>query len=242
MRPVVAGGNSVTAVLAGAVALNQPVAEVSYIDQNTGVRRSKTSLLNSTTPVTLLTGTTPQEVAAISIFNADTATVVVTVAHVISAVSNTLAIITLAAGETLIIDSAGVRVIDNTGRAKQATTLTQPAPVNVTATSDGLTTGLIPVVQNGLSFVTVTSASANNIVSLPAAAIGDRIKMLVGTNGCKLISSVVADKCNNVLIGATNKAVLTAGNFYTVEYVAANLWLLTGLTNLGAVQTAIVPS
>jgi hypothetical protein len=108
----------------------------------------------------------------------------------------------------------------------------------VTATTGGGTTGLIPAAAN---FVTVTSDSANKQISLPAASVGKRLTIKVGSTACELISAVAAHTLNNVLIGATNEAVLTANNTYWLEYVAANTWIMTGYTNLGAVQTAVIP-
>ena len=108
----------------------------------------------------------------------------------------------------------------------------------VTATSDGLTTGLITA---GKNFITVTSANAGHQITLPASSVGTVIRILVGATGCELICATAGDKINDVVCGATNEAALTATNLYTCEYVATNTWVLTGLTKLGAVQTAIVP-
>lgn len=113
-----------------------------------------------------------------------------------------------------------------------------PTNVGVTATVGGGTTGLIPATAN---FVTVTSDNADKQISLPAATIGKQMTIKVGSTACELISAVAADKVNNVTVGATNEAALTANNTYLLQYVAANTWIMTGWTNLGAVQTAVVP-
>jgi len=113
-----------------------------------------------------------------------------------------------------------------------------PTNVGVTATVGGGTTGLIPATAN---MVTVTCDDANKQISLPAAEIGKQLTIKVGATACELISAVAAHTLNNVLIGATNEAVLTANNTYLCQYVAANTWIMTGWTNLGAVQTAVVP-
>lgn len=112
------------------------------------------------------------------------------------------------------------------------------AAAAVTATTGGGTTGLIPATAN---FVTVTSDSADKQISLPAATIGKQITIKVGSTGCELISAVAAHKVNNVVVGATNEAALTANNTYLLQYVDTNTWIMTGWTNLGAVQTAVVP-
>ena len=108
----------------------------------------------------------------------------------------------------------------------------------VTATTGGGTTGLIPA---GVSFVSVVSDSADKQISLPAATVGDRILLLIGATGCELISAVAAHKVNDVTVGATNEAALTATNLYDCHYVATNTWVVVGYTKLGAVQAALVP-
>jgi hypothetical protein len=113
-----------------------------------------------------------------------------------------------------------------------------PSIQAVTATADGLTTGLITA---GKNFITVTSANANHQITLPASSVGTVIKILVGATGCELICAVAGDKINDVVCGATNEAALTATNLYTCQYVATNLWVVTGLTKLGAAQSALVP-
>ena len=77
-----------------------------------------------------------------------------------------------------------------------------PKQSAVTATADGLTTGLIPA---GTSFATVTSTDANHQISLPAGFIGQVLRILVGTTACELVSAVAADKVNEVTVGATNR-------------------------------------
>lgn len=108
----------------------------------------------------------------------------------------------------------------------------------VTATTGGGTTGLIPA---GASLVVVTSDDVNKQISLPAATVGDRIRILVGATGCELISAVATHKVNNVVVGATNEAALTANNMYDCQYLATDTWVVIGYTNLGAVQAALVP-
>lgn len=109
----------------------------------------------------------------------------------------------------------------------------------VTATADGLTTGLIPATA---SIVEITSDSADKQVSLPAAVDGKVLRLHSPTTGCELISAVAGDKVNNVVVGATNEAALAADVVYTLRYVAsAENWVMTGLTALGAVSGPVVP-
>jgi predicted RecA/RadA family phage recombinase len=109
---------------------------------------------------------------------------------------------------------------------------------DVTATTGGGTTGLIPA---SATFVTVTSDSANKQISLPAGYVGKVLRILIGTTGCELISAVAADKVNEVTVGATNELALTAEALYTCVYTKSGFWVVTGLTKLGAAQSALVP-
>lgn len=108
----------------------------------------------------------------------------------------------------------------------------------VTATADGLTTGLIPA---SATYVTVTSAGANNQISLPAGYVGKVLRILIGTTGCEMISAVAADKVNEVVVGATNELALTAEALYTCVYTKSGFWIVSGQTKLGADQAALVP-
>ncbi len=84
------------------------------------------------------------------------------------------------AGGVLALDVAGTTV-----STVRAAGVQDNANNAVTATDGGGTTGLIPV---GASFCTVTSASANHSISLPAATVGDRIWLQIGATGCELDS------------------------------------------------------
>ena len=108
----------------------------------------------------------------------------------------------------------------------------------VTAIAGGGTTGLISA---DTRFAVITSSGATLQVSLPAATNGKIIYLYCGTNGCELISAVAADKVNNVVVGATNEAALVAATMYKCVY-GPNGWVMTGLTNLGAVEAPVVPN
>jgi hypothetical protein len=110
----------------------------------------------------------------------------------------------------------------------------------VTATSDGLTTGLLALTDN---FVTVTSANANNIIMLPAADasyVGKTIRGWIGANGCEVRAFGTAAKINNLDCKTTNEAALAATGMFTAVLIEAESWILTYLTELGA-PTTIVP-
>lgn len=112
-----------------------------------------------------------------------------------------------------------------------------------TATSDGLTTGLI---TGGDQFVTVTSSSASNKVTLPAVSglvLGTVVTGVVGANGFKL-GVAAADAATVNLNGVTTSvfAAIPANISFKVILISATQWILTTVTALGAVGTAIVPA
>ena len=111
-----------------------------------------------------------------------------------------------------------------------------------TSTGNGLTTGqLLGTTQ----FVTVTSASAANIISLPKAVnlpIGTKIRGMVNAAGFELRvhpDDMMTVKINNITTSV--EAAIPADTSFVVELISATEWILTALTNLGAVVTAIVP-
>jgi len=73
----------------------------------------------------------------------------------------------------------------------------------VTATTDGLTTGIIP---KGAKHVTVTSAGANNIVLLPEPVPGTVLFIHVTTNGCEVRAgnAAGADASDTISIGSNS--------------------------------------
>ena len=112
----------------------------------------------------------------------------------------------------------------------------------VTATSDGLTTGLLTTADFG-RFLTVTAASANDIVVLPAAGtafVGGTIEMWVGANGFELRANGTAATINGLDCKTTNEAAVPATHRVRATLVAAETWLLEGDTELGA-RVTIVP-
>jgi cytoskeletal protein CcmA (bactofilin family) len=118
--------------------------------------------------------------------------------------------------------------------------LTNGAARAVTATADGLTTGLILATD---TFVTVTSANANHIIMLPAAPasmVGKVIRGWIGATACEVRSFGTASTINGLDCKTTNEAALAATGEFTAKVVAAETWLLTYLTELGA-ATTIVP-
>lgn len=239
MRLKVLAGETITAVLSAAETSADCKVLVITSDNSSGLT-SSWATTDGVTAVTLFTGVNPVAfLEGITLCNVDTGAITVTLKHVISGTGYTFAKVTLQVSDTLVIDAEGIRVIDVNGQIKTAAEANSVTTAAVTATTGGATTGLIPAGRN--VFATVTSDSANKQITLPAGQVGDVIKILVGATGCELIASVAADKVNDVVVGATNEAALTAENLYTCQYVATNKWVVTGQTKLGAAQSALVP-
>lgn len=97
------------------------------------------------------------------------------------------------------------------------------AAVAVTATSDGLTTGLIPEFT---SRALITSASAANKVTLPSPtnAIMDYLDMFVGANGCKVITSAPSTISLNGQSGASVELVVPANTWIRAVPSSTTSW------------------
>lgn len=96
--------------------------------------------------------------------------------------------------------------------------------VSVTATADGLTTGLITA---GSTFVTVTSAAATNAVTLPASdTVGQTIDIWVGANGYELLTPASSnDTINTVDSDGTNQLDVAANTLLRCVQVSATGWM-----------------
>jgi len=99
----------------------------------------------------------------------------------------------------------------------------------VTATADGLTTGLIDTLTTGRKFVTVTSAGATNAVTLPAISaetIGQEIDIFVGANGYELITPASSNNTiNTVDADGTNQLDVAANTLLRCIQVSATGWV-----------------
>ena len=136
----------------------------------------------------------------------------------------------------------GALTVSTTSTLTGAVTCTagvQSAAVARTATTDGDGTGAIAA---GTSFVTVTSDTATKVITLPAAVIGNVITLYCAANGYELqtpdasnatINNVDCDGANELAVAATDTVICTC--------VAANTWVATKISNLGAVATAGIP-
>lgn len=90
--------------------------------------------------------------------------------------------------------------ISTTEIANGAVTYAKRSSVaSVTATADGLTTGLIPA---GTTFATVTSDGATKLVTLPAitaAGIGQTLDLYVGASGYELVTPASSNNTINTV-------------------------------------------
>lgn len=96
----------------------------------------------------------------------------------------------------------------------------------VTSTADGLTTGLLAA---GDTFVTVTSAGANNIVTLPAIADVPLGKEIWGKNGGTAFEMRTPSASTTKINGGdahSNESVVAANATFLAKKVAADEWTL----------------
>lgn len=113
-----------------------------------------------------------------------------------------------------------------------------PVAISVIATSDGLTTGLIPA---GSKFVALTVATdADDIATLPAPVVGDRIVLQLGATGCELRTIATSNVKINDVDSDSLEAILLADHHYVVECITATEWILLGFSELG-VDVVVVP-
>jgi hypothetical protein len=109
-----------------------------------------------------------------------------------------------------------------------------------TATSDGLTTGLI---SDGklLTVVNVTSASANNILALPAPVPGSIVLAFCGANGYELRSDDPATVgIGGDTPGAAHESAIPAASIMVAFCISATMWVGFTITSatLAAIETA----
>jgi len=110
------------------------------------------------------------------------------------------------------------------------------------ATADGLTTGQL---TGASQFIIITSAGANNIISLPKGAntpVGTVIRGMIAATGCELRvhpDDAASVKINNITTSV--EAAIPADTSIRVELISATEWILTAVDNLGAVVSEIVP-
>lgn len=119
-------------------------------------------------------------------------------------------------------------------------------PIAVTATSDGLTTGVIPNDAGAPGyFVSVTSANANNIITLPSSddiPVGWTCRGYIGANGCEMRTVASSNETiNGVDADGTQEAALPATTLFEVTKVAADTFILNIVDEGGDEATAPIP-
>jgi hypothetical protein len=114
-----------------------------------------------------------------------------------------------------------------------------PPSVARTATSDGLTTGIIAD-AGSLQFVAVTSANAAHIVALPAPTPGTIVVLYVGANGYELKSSAPATVAINGGTGASVSSTVSANKMVVAICTSALTWHAFTITaaTLAALEAA----
>lgn len=100
---------------------------------------------------------------------------------------------------------------------------------SVTTTADGLTTGLITSPTSLITMVAITSASATNAATLPAASsalIGSVLYLTVGANGYELLTPASGNNTiNQVDSDGTNQLDVAANTTVRVTCISATGWL-----------------
>jgi hypothetical protein len=147
-------GESLTAVLAGAITATNPTYAVAW--RGPGLNNPVGSLTGATA-VTLVSAPTDANeriVDFIRVYNADSADATVTIAKT----SVTMFVVTLSAGYTLIADDNGVRVINASGQITDASTLNNAVTAALT-TTDGVALGTARRV-GGVAFREVAASTA----------------------------------------------------------------------------------
>jgi hypothetical protein len=193
------------AVLAAAVAANQPVATVNYSDQTTSAYSGGTqrAALNSTTAVDICDAPgadTVRDIDFLSIYNKDTSAVTITVMVDVSATDYEQVKVTLSAGDTLqYVHGMGWRVTNSAGEVKMGlssaalyTKTSGTATASQTSiTGLSYTVGYIEVFVNGVkladSDITATNGTS---VTVPAMTAGDAYEVITWKPNATVLDAI----------------------------------------------------
>jgi hypothetical protein len=107
-------------------------------------------------------------------------------------------------------------------------TVAASAAAAVVATADGLTTGLIP---HGAELVNATSASVDNIITLPLPSPGQVVYGQIAATGCEI--RVAAGGTINAQTGA-NEVALGANSWFQAIGISTTEWVVKTCTKAGA--------
>ncbi len=128
-----------------------------------------------------------------------------------------------------------VAAIDSDGNV----TLTLDGVQGVTATADGLTTGLI---HDGTTFVTITSANADHIATLPAPIPGMEIIGFVTATGCELRTPANSGiTINDVDSDGTAELALAAQQYFRAVGNSLTEWYVHRWTSPGVPSVTNIP-
>lgn len=109
-----------------------------------------------------------------------------------------------------------------------------------TATADGLTTGVLTALKGLKKFVTVTSSSATNAITLPGinvGTVGQEIFLTVGANGFELLTPASSNNTiNQVDSDGTNQLDVPANTTVRCTQISGTAWLAE---TIGATSIAI---
>ena len=94
-------------------------------------------------------------------------------------------------------------------------------PTAKTATTDGTGTGAIAA---GESWITVTSADANNIITLPPATPGTQVTLFVAATGYELRTTAPATIAINGGSGANAESAIPANTIVHMSCESATTW------------------
>lgn len=106
----------------------------------------------------------------------------------------------------------------------------QSAAVARTSTSDGLTTGLI---ADGTTYVTVTSSSADNIITLPTPTPGNVVWLAVVSNGYELRSDTPASVAINGGSASNAESAVGANVLVRCVCTSATTWICNTFSSIG---------
>lgn len=126
----------------------------------------------------------------------------------------------------------GVNALVNAG------TISGPRSDVVQALTAVATTGA--AIAAASSFVTVTSASADDIIILPAPVVGKTIQLYVGANGYELRSSNPATIAINGGSGAGAESAIAANVLVSITCTTATTWVGYQQTSAGTVSAVQV--
>ena len=113
----------------------------------------------------------------------------------------------------------------------------------VTATADGLTTGLIPKFAGHV--LATAGGDADAIVTLPTAAaadVGEVISLYIGATGCEVRTPATSGATiNTVDSDGTNELAIAATSLIFFMIIAADTWMAWGWGDDGTALAALTP-